>query len=182
MSENMQRREFLKTTVRTAATCVLVGGGAALAMRRSRSEAVWQIDPKRCTACGGCAVNCVLPQSAVKCFHNFSMCGYCDLCTGFFDPQPIARNAGAENQLCPTAAINRKLVEDPYYEYTIDRHLCIGCGKCVDGCVSLGNGSLYLQIDQDICDQCHQCAIAARCPADAISRIPAEKLYQLKGV
>jgi electron transport complex protein RnfB len=108
------------------------------------------------------------------------MCGYCDLCTGFFDPQPIARNTGAENQLCPTNAIIRRDVETPYFEYQIDKDLCIGCGKCVDGCFSLGNGSLFLQIDQKLCKQCNQCTIALYCPAHAIQRISAVQSYMFK--
>ncbi len=149
--------------------------------RRLLGTPVWQIDPEKCIGCGGCAINCVLGTSAVKCFHNFVMCGYCEVCTGFSDPQPIDSGDGAENQICPTAAIKRRLIEFPYYEYTIDKHLCVGCGKCVDGCMSLGNGSLYLQIDQSLCEQCNQCAIAIQCPARAIRQISAASPYILKG-
>ncbi|MHC4761400.1 MAG: hypothetical protein ACYS9H_08680 [Planctomycetota bacterium] len=34
--------------------------------------------------CGNCATHCVLNESAVKCVHAYAMCGYCDLCTGYF--------------------------------------------------------------------------------------------------
>ena len=71
---------------------------------------------------------------------------------------------GAENQLCPTAAIKRTYVEDPYYQYTIDEQLCIGCAKCVEGCNRFGNGSLFLQIRHDRCLNCNECAICPHLP------------------
>ncbi len=86
----------------------------------------------------------------------------------------------AENQLCPTGAIERRFVEDPYYQYSIDEPLCIGCGKCVEGCEAFGNGSLFLQIRHDRCVNCNQCSIAAACPSDAFVRVPASKPYLLK--
>ncbi len=178
----IQRRDLLKLTCRGAAAAGIVGLAAWLGSKKAATAdaTVWQIDPERCIGCGGCSYRCVLTVSAVKCFHNFAMCGYCDLCTGFFDPQPIARNAGAENQLCPTGAIQRTPVEDPFYEYIIDPDLCVGCGKCVDGCFSLGNGSLFLQIDQNLCAQCNQCAIALHCPSKAIQKVAASQPYCLK--
>jgi electron transport complex protein RnfB len=109
------------------------------------------------------------------------MCGYCKLCTGYFEPQPNALNSGAENQLCPTGAIKRRFVENPYYEYTIDESLCIGCGKCVKGCNAFGNGSLFLQVRHDRCLNCNNCAIASACPANAFRRVPSNKPYLLKG-
>jgi electron transport complex protein RnfB len=108
------------------------------------------------------------------------MCGYCELCFGFFQEQPASLDEGAENQLCPTGAITRTFVEDPYFQYTIDETLCIGCGRCVKGCTRFGNGSLHLQIRQDLCCQCNECSIARDCPAQAIERIPASKAYRLK--
>jgi electron transport complex protein RnfB len=109
--------------------------------------------------------------------HNFEMCGYCELCTGYFDPEPIALDSGAENQLCPTGAIRRERIEDPYHEYTIIGPLCIGCGKCVKGCTAFGNGSLYLQVSHDLCVNCNECAIAAACPSQAFRRVPATSPY-----
>lgn len=141
---------------------------------------VWQIDPYKCIQCGKCATECVLATSAVRCFHAFAVCGYCDLCTGFFEAQPNALNTGAENQLCPTAAIKRSFVEDPYFEYTIDRDLCIGCSKCVKGCTMFGNGSLHLQIDHSRCVHCNECRIATNCPSHAITRVPASTPYHPK--
>ena len=70
---------------------------------------VWQIDPYKCIACGNCATHCVLEDSAVKCMHVHAICGYCRICFGFFDPEPFELTEGAENQICPTGAIERKL-------------------------------------------------------------------------
>ena len=109
------------------------------------------------------------------------MCGYCKLCTGFFEPRATDLNTGAENQLCPTGAIKRAYVEDPYYEYRVDEPLCIGCARCVKGCNTFGNGSLFLQIRHDICVNCNECSIARECPADAIRRVPASEPYRLQG-
>ncbi len=141
---------------------------------------VWQIDPRKCTQCGRCATHCVLNESAVKCEHSFSMCGYCKLCFGYFQPGANALTEAAENQICPTGAIIRKFVEDPYFEYTIDEKLCIGCAKCVAGCNTFGNGSLHLQVMHDRCLNCNDCAIARVCPGDAFIRVPVDKPYMFK--
>ena len=110
----------------------------------------------------------MLEQSAVKCVHAYAVCGYCQLCTGFFAPEPNELTTAAENQLCPTAAIKRTYVEDPYYQYSIDEQLCIGCAKCVEGCNRFGNGSLFLQIRHDRCLNCNECAISRTCPGDGL--------------
>jgi len=151
-----------------------------LGVRSRRVEMVWQIDPWKCTQCGRCATECVLSPSAVKCVHDFAMCGYCKLCFGFFQTNPISLDTGAENQMCPTGAIKREFIEDPYHEYKIDEDLCIGCGKCVEGCNQFGNGALYLQLRHDRCLNCNECAAAVACPADAFIRLPADRPYVIK--
>ncbi|MGQ9610062.1 MAG: ferredoxin [bacterium] len=178
--EKFTRRDFITSSIR--GICLLgIGGTIGLLFNHARAnDTVWQLDPYKCIQCGKCADNCVLEVSAVKCVHNFAICGYCRLCTGYFEPQPNALNTGAENQLCPTGAIKRTFVEDPYYEYTIDESLCVGCGKCVKGCNSFGNGSLFLQVRHDRCLNCNECWIAKACPADAFRRVPANKPYILK--
>jgi Na+-translocating ferredoxin:NAD+ oxidoreductase subunit B len=180
-NSRIKRRQFLQTGLKTAAGITL-GGIGGFAISKSRTEdTVWQIDPYVCVQCEKCAENCVLSQSAVKCVHAYAMCGYCDLCSGYLRPDHKARDTGAESQLCPTAAIKRTFVEDPYFQYKIDETLCIGCGKCVKGCNSFGNGSLYLQIRHDLCKNCNECSIATACPSGAIKRVSAKEPYFIKG-
>lgn len=177
MKKKMTRQDFLGRCGRALGAAAIGGGMGALAVRATRGEPVWQIDPDKCKQCGQCATHCVLDKSAVRCFHAFAMCGYCNLCTGFFVAQPSELNEGAENQICPVGAIERRFVEEPYFEYTVDEEKCIGCGRCVQGCTQYGNGSLYLQVRHDICLNCNQCNIAAHCPADAFVRRPANDPY-----
>ena len=175
------RRRFLREGLWAGALAATAAAGATLAARAGNKKFVWQINPYKCIACGKCATSCVLNESAVKCVHTYAMCGYCDLCTGYFVPEPKDLTTAAENQLCPTGAIIRTFVEDPYFEYTIDEPLCNGCGKCVKGCGAFGNGSLFLQVRHDRCVNCNECAIAAACPSQAFVRVPVEKPYLLKG-
>ena len=176
----LSRREFVRSSARCALTAAL-GGVAGAAIRRAGGrELVWQLDPAKCTQCGRCATQCVLSPSAVKCVHEFAMCGYCKLCLGYFVPDPNVLDSGAENQLCPVNATRRKFVEDPYYEYEIDESLCYGCAKCVKGCGQFGNASLYLQVRHDRCLNCNECAIARACPVQAFRRVPASDPYLLK--
>ncbi len=179
--KKVNRRDFINSTMRLTAA-VAVGGLAGMAVGKSNSgQYVWQIDPFECTQCGRCATECVLSESAVKCVHAYDLCGYCDLCGGYFKPGVKNLETAAEYQLCPTAAIERKFIEEPYFEYVIKKDLCIGCAKCVAGCTSFGNGSLHLQILHDICVDCNECAIARACPSDAIRRVPADDPYLIKG-
>jgi Na+-translocating ferredoxin:NAD+ oxidoreductase subunit B len=196
----VSRRGFFTRCAQGAAVVVLGGGGiaaAAMKMRAARagkSRTVWQIDPWKCTQCGQCATKCVLKESAAKCVHDMSMCGYCQPCFGYFPPRQewtdratpqryygfVSLEPGAENEMCPVGAITRKFVETPYYQYTIDEKKCIGCGLCVRGCTSFGNGSLYLQVRHDRCLNCNECSIAKACPSDAFFRAPAERPYVIK--
>jgi len=177
-----ERRKFLKTCGR------LIAGGAILSLpgisfRKTTTKGAayfWQIDPQKCTFCGRCEIGCVLPTSAVKCVHAVKVCGYCDLCGGYYRTNVKELNTAAENLMCPTGAIQRKFVEEPYFEYTVDENLCNACGKCAKGCNSFGNGSLYLQIKQDLCKVCNECHIATVCPAGAIKRVVVAKAYDLK--
>ena len=165
-------------------TCLAgLGGIAGFLSGKSRGQdTVWQIDPYTCVACGNCATYCVLEESAVKCVHAYEVCGYCSICFGFFEPEPLDITEGAENQLCPIGAIKRTFIEDPYYEYDIDESLCNGCGKCVKGCNAFGNGALFLQVRHDRCLNCNECSIAAACPSGAFKRVPADNPYLLKKV
>jgi electron transport complex protein RnfB len=178
------RRKFLGDNVRIAGALGLCGLTGLLAVRKGRGEnLVWQIDPDKCMACGHCEINCVLDQSAVKAVQCFALCGYCDVCTGYFPVKDYVLETGAENQLCPTGAINRKFIEEKggqrFFAYTIDESLCIACGKCVAGC-KLMNGSLYLQVRHDRCLNCNECSIAVSCPTGAFVRVPAGSPNLLK--
>ena len=179
--KKLDRREFLRSSFNTVVGITIGGFAGVLLSESSGEEMVWQLDPNICIQCEKCATNCVLPNSAVKCVHSYSMCGYCDLCSGYLEPGAKSRDTGAENQLCPTGAIRRTYIEGPYFEYTIDEELCIGCGKCVKGCGSFGNGSLYLQVRHDRCLNCNECSIARSCPSQAYKRVPASTPYILRG-
>ncbi len=178
---SIERRRFLRSGMQMA-LAVSLGGVAGISLLKSTSgKMVWQIDPFKCVQCGRCATECIMTPSAVKCVHAYALCGYCDLCGGYLKPDANARTTAAENQLCPTAAIKRKYIEEPYFEYEIDEELCIGCAKCVAGCTSFGNGSLHLQIRHDQCKNCNECAIARVCPAEAFQRVPVDTPYMIKG-
>lgn len=181
MKRNLSRKEFF-TRIAQGTVAVAAGGIGYLAAEHAKADnEVWQIDPELCTQCGRCADYCVKPVSAVKCFHAHDVCGYCDLCGGYLKPESKVIGTAAENQLCPTGAIIRAFVEEPYYEYTIKKDLCIGCAKCVKGCGAFGNGSLYLQIDRKDCKDCNICKIATVCPPGAIKKIDAKKAYKFRG-
>ncbi len=177
----LPRRDFLRGALQALAGLSLGGITGLVVGKSAPEEMVWQLDPNICIQCEKCAVNCVLPHSAVKCVHSYSMCGYCDLCSGYLQPGAKSRDTGAESQLCPSGAIKRTFVEAPYFEYTIDEDLCIGCGKCVKGCNSFGNGSLYLQTRHNLCLNCNECSIARSCPSRAWKRVPASQPYILRG-
>lgn len=174
------RRDFVRNAGKVIIAAPLIVIPALLVKRTSAQGTVWQIDPSKCTQCGQCKTNCVLTPSASKCVHAYVMCGYCDLCGGFLRQGVKTISTAAENQMCPTGAITRKFVEEPYFEYTINEDLCDGCAKCVKGCGDFGNGSLYMQIRHDKCVNCNECSIARTCPSNAISRVPADRQYMPK--
>jgi electron transport complex protein RnfB len=174
------RRDFVLKAGKLAVAVPLVLLPVTLVKKASSTGYVWQIDPYKCTQCGQCKTNCVLTPSASKCMHSFQMCGYCDLCGGYLRQGVKTIGTGAENQLCPTGAITRKFVEEPYFEYTINEDLCDGCAKCVKGCADFGNGSLHMQIRHDLCVNCNECSIARTCPSNAVIRVPADKPYMPK--
>lgn len=171
------RRDFVRKAGKVILAAPLALIPVFLARKAKATGYVWQIDPFKCTQCGQCKTNCVRTPSAVKCVHAFEMCGYCDLCGGYLRQGVRTISTGAENQLCPTSAITRKFVEEPYFQYTINEDLCDACGKCVKGCRDFGNESLYLQIKQDLCANCNECSIARSCPSDAVIRVPADSPY-----
>jgi electron transport complex protein RnfB len=175
------RRGFLKRVCAGFAGLSIFSVAGTAWRRASTEDTVWQIDPEKCTQCGLCATDCVLTPSAVKCVHAYDLCWYCDLCGGYHQSYTQDPDTAAEHQLCPTSAINRTYIENPFYKYDIDEAKCIGCGLCVKGCNAFGNGSLFLQVRHDRCVNCNECAIARACPASAFVRVPAVRPYILKG-
>ncbi|MDR2813155.1 MAG: ferredoxin [Prevotellaceae bacterium] len=178
----VSRKKFLRLCGSIAAGVAAASISGVLLRRALTAQPryFWQIDPMKCTCCGRCATACVLPVSAVKCIHANKVCGYCDLCGGYYRTNAKDLNTAAENLRCPTGAIERKFVEDPYFEYAINESLCNGCGKCAKGCNSFGNGSLYLQVKRDLCKNCNECQIANVCPSGAIMQVAYDKAYMLK--
>ena len=128
----------------------------------------WHIENSACIGCGGCATDCVLPQSAVTAQIDQTVCiGKAD-CPAYFKGGKIKE--GRENQNCPTGAFIRTANNDGTYTYSIDASKCIGCGKCTYLCQKKGEGALTLLIDSDKCVDCHECQIGKQCPTEAISR------------
>ena len=175
------RRDFLRSILRLGLGAAAGGVAVRLGIGASREHTVWQLEPDLCVQCGNCSTHCVMTESAVKCVHAFEICGYCDLCSGYLRENADARDTAAEHRLCPTAAIRRTYVEDPYFEYRVEEPLCIACGRCVKACGDFGNGSLFLQVRHDRCLNCNQCSIARSCPVGAYRRVPASQPYLLKG-
>lgn len=183
-NRQLDRRDFMRNGTRTAGAILLAGFAGVVAGRKGRAdETVWQIDPDVCVACGNCATYCVLDESAVKAVQCFDLCAMCDSCPGYFDLSHQERTTAAENQLCPTGAVLRTFIAEqagvPRFEYYIHEPDCIGCGKCVEGCAMM-NGSLYLQVRHDRCQNCNQCAIAVACPSQAFRRVPVNDPYLMK--
>ena len=92
---------FHKQSGQAAANCPdsIADCGQCSQAADCRLPQVWQIDPNRCIACGLCQVNCVLDQSAVKAVNCFSLCGYCDNCTGYFPTKDYILETGREPTL-----------------------------------------------------------------------------------
>jgi len=178
--DKVSRVEFLRQGASKLASAGLglIGGLTAFGSRRENT--VWQIDPAKCVKCEHCSTDCVVAPSAVKCVQSYPICGYCRYCFGYFTPTHDELTSAAENQLCPTDAIERVFLEDPYWEYNIEQDKCIGCAKCVKLCEDYGNASFYLQVNHEICVNCNNCSIAMACPSDAWDRVPSDTPYRLK--
>lgn len=175
--QKMTRWTFIKNLINKLLLLLLGSFIFTIFFKTAKSNHVWQINPNKCVKCGRCASACVITPSAVKCVHAYEACGYCNLCFGYFQPGAAQLTEDAENQLCPTGALQRRFIEDPYFEYTINESLCIGCGKCVQGCNLFGNASLYLQVKQELCKNCNECAIARVCAGQAFERVSTGKAY-----
>jgi electron transport complex protein RnfB len=180
MSEKSTRRQFIDRSARVLGFAGIAGATGLLA-RRASGNAVYQVDPFKCTACDLCRTSCVLSLSAVKAVNEYKACGYCMICPAYYDVMSRPDERGVPTGLvCPQDALKRKVVgkvdlEDPnnnYYEYEVDETRCDGCGKCVKACKPpAGNGSLRLEIRYSNCVECNECAIMIACPDDAIIRV-----------
>ena len=187
MSEDPTRRDVLGYAARGTGLVVL-GGTAAYLATRASAEGAWVIDPTKCInvrlgatgveVCDKCATTCVLPLSAVRAVNEFSKCGRCCICPGYFDvTSEVGPDGLPTRKLCPRDAIRREVIgevdpDDPlnnFYEYTIDETLCNGCGKCVMACKEpAGLSSLRLEVRYDLCTACNRCSIAIACPEEAV--------------
>ena len=182
MSENSTRRQFIEGSCRVLGL-VSIGGAAGLLTQRASANAVYQVDPFKCTSCDLCRTSCVLSHSAVKAVNDFEKCGYCMLCPAYMDVMSKPDEHGIPTgKVCPQDALKRRVVgkvdaDDPnnnYYEYVVDEALCDGCGKCVKACMApAGNASLRLEIRYSRCVECNECAIQIVCPDRAIVRVAA---------
>ncbi|UCE60536.1 MAG: 4Fe-4S binding protein [Phycisphaerales bacterium] len=191
MNEEPTRRDVLGYGARGAGLLVL-GSTAFYLTKKAHAKGVWVIDPAKCINirlgttgidqfCDKCATTCVIPLSAVRAVNDFSKCGRCCICPAYFDvASDIGRDGLPVRKLCPRDAITREAIgdvdpDDPlnnFYEYTIDKTKCNGCGKCVMACKEpAGLGSIRLEIRYDLCTDCNRCAISTACPEDALARI-----------
>lgn len=193
MNEEPTRRDVLGHAVRGAALLGL-GGVATYLLTKGGPEGAWHIDPDKCLNsrhgavgvpfCEQCASECVLPLSAVRAVNDHAQCGRCYICPAYFEITSAIGPDGLPSQkLCPRDAILRDPIgyvdpDDPannFYEYTIVRSRCNGCGKCVMACKEpAGLGSIRLEVRYDRCLDCNRCSIAQACPDNAYDRRPVE--------
>lgn len=191
MNEEPTRRDVLGHAARGAGL-VALGGPLVYLASKAGAEGAWLIDPTKCINirlgatgvgfCDKCATTCVLPLSAVRAVNEYSKCGRCCICPGYFDVKSeIGRDGLPTRKLCPRDAITREPIgevdpDDPlnnFYDYHIDERRCNGCGKCVMACKEpAGLSSLRLEVRYDLCVNCNRCAIAMACPEDALARKP----------
>lgn len=164
-------KDFQKDILLFAAVFLLAVAGVVVGSSKSKDSAsgLWSIDNSSCVGCGGCATNCVRPESAVSAIMNESVCPQRLDCPAFFRKSAVLEDS-PENELCPAGAINREHVTDSLFRYTIDQNKCIGCGKCSKICQKKCESAITLVIDKDECVDCNECQIAITCPKDAVSR------------
>ena len=130
----VNRREVMRVSLNTVAgphhrRCI----GHAYSKVETPKRWSGKLDPKRLYSMRkNVSTNCVLAAIGSKnVFTPFRCVVIAIYAAGILNPVRYPVDTGAESQLCPTGAIQRKFIEDPYFQYTIDEELCIGCGKCV---------------------------------------------------
>lgn len=187
MSQEPTRRDVLGHAARGTGLLVL-GGTVVHLARKAGAQDVWWIDPTKCVnirlgatgveVCDLCSTDCVLPLSAVRAVNEFAKCGRCCICPAYYEvTSEVGEDGLPTGKLCPRDAITREAIgevdpDDPlnnFYEYTIDKTRCNGCGNCVMGCKEpAGLGSIRLEVRYDLCLDCNRCAIAQVCPDEAV--------------
>lgn len=181
--DKIDRRKFLVYAGRTA--CALAIGGVATRVigahlsednQAPRSRYVWAIDDQKCTACGICETACVRKPSAVKAVNDQKKCSFCVVCHGHISNTrvPIERIMSDGIRICKHDAVIRTSFTgtyDGYFKYEIDDRKCTGCGDCVRRCNEHGSHSMFLIIRPDLCLNCNNCTIAAKCPEKAIQKV-----------
>ena len=165
-----------------------LGGTLACLVPKAGRHGAWVIDPTKCVNlrlgatgveyCDKCSTACVVTLSAVRAVNEYSKCGRCCICPGYYDVHSeIGPDGLPTRKLCPRDAIRREPIgdvdpDDPlnnFYDYIIDESRCNGCGKCVMACKEpAGLSSLRLEVRYDLCVNCNRCAIAQACPDDAL--------------
>ena len=137
---NVTRRDFISSAVRGAGL-LAAGGVVGAVAAQSHGTTVWQIDPLKCTQCGKCATDCVLNPSAVRCLNVFPVCGYCKLCTGYFEaqPDPAAAKAFAE-KMHPLGRLGEPLDHANAFVYLASEEAAwvTGTALVVDGGITCG--------------------------------------------
>ncbi len=187
MRQEPTRRDVLGHAARGTGLLVL-GGTVVHLARKASGQDVWWIDPTKCVnirlgatgveVCELCSTDCVLPLSAVRAVNEFAKCGRCCICPAYYDvTSEVGEDGLPTGKLCPRDAITREAIgevdpDDPlnnFYEYTIDKTRCNGCGKCVMGCKEpAGLSSIRLEVRYDLCLDCNRCTIAQVCPDEAV--------------
>lgn len=189
MKQEPTRRDVLSYAARGTGAVVL-GGAVVYLTTKTSAEGAWWIDPEKCVnirlgatgveVCDLCATDCVLALSAVRAVNEFPNCGRCCICPAYYDvTSEVGPDGLPAQKLCPRDAIEREAIgfvdpDDPlnnFYEYTIDKTKCNGCGKCSMGCKEpAGLGSIRIEVRHDVCLDCNRCSIAQVCPDEAVLR------------
>ena len=122
MNPEPTRREVLGHAVRGTGLLAL-GGGLACLVPKAGRHGVWVIDPTKCVNirlgatgvdyCDKCATTCVVTLSAVRAVNEYSKCGRCCICPGYFE---------VTSEIGPAGLSSVRL------EVRYD--LCVNCNRC----------------------------------------------------
>ncbi len=181
--EKTDRRKFIRIAGRAACGMALggltyhvVGNHLSVNEPGPNTRHAWAINPNKCIGCDLCKAACVRKPSAVKAVNDQRKCSFCVVCYGhitnkYIDSDKIMSEG---ERVCPHDAVIRidhSGRPDGYFIYEIDEDLCDGCGLCVELCLKKGTKSMFMIIRPDLCLNCNTCAIALKCPEDAIEKV-----------